>query len=335
MRAILPWCAAKLAAEFPREMTLIEKAATLSHFRQRLAGVDQRMARDPHAQFSQIPLRREMKAALELSFEGADGHMRQPRQVDVGDRRPMIIAHVRQDRAEFVSRNHLRVCVAESPRNPGGSDDRSILSEQGDLVGHLPAGGAIMPAKWLDAIHDSIARQDVVVIQLILVGQNRGANVMVRLPENVVDSVAVLRGRAMSGSHHDDRAVHPEKATFPVLCPGEYIVDVVEQFGELKEFRVGDRRLHCTGLVKSFRYGQQASKLPPTALCRLYWLRFEVLMPWLWSLRVCSTLSGKLVTGFGFEFDAAEAVACVSRVSDPCALRGTQIALYLLRIQPP
>ena len=97
MCAKIPGRATILTAEFAREVTLIDKAAAERHLRQGLIRVDQCTAGYAQTKLPQVFLRRKVETALEFAFERPDGHVRQTRQLRIGDRQLIVVAQVCQD----------------------------------------------------------------------------------------------------------------------------------------------------------------------------------------------------------------------------------------------
>ena len=82
-----------------------------------------------------------------------------------------LVAHVSQHRSEFGAVRSALVERIQSPGDSRGADDRSIAAQERDLVRDVPDRLTIRLADHLDAIHDSIPGQHVLIVQAKLIGQ--------------------------------------------------------------------------------------------------------------------------------------------------------------------
>ncbi len=94
--AIIARCASELPPEFAREVALIRKAAFQGDFGQRFIRVHQGATRNAQPKLSQKFLRGEMEGGTELPFERAERHVRNGREVPIGDLVMEMGAHVGQ-----------------------------------------------------------------------------------------------------------------------------------------------------------------------------------------------------------------------------------------------
>ena len=93
-------CPAELPAEFPRKVALIGKTAFQGDFGQCFVRGHQGATRDAKAKLAEKLLRREMKGGTELSFERSERHVRNRRELLIGDFVVEMRAHVGQRRPE-------------------------------------------------------------------------------------------------------------------------------------------------------------------------------------------------------------------------------------------
>ena len=94
--AIIARCASELPPEFAREVALIGKAAFQGDFGQRFIRVHQGATRNAQPKLSQKFLRGEMEGGTELPFERAERHVRNGRELPIGDLVMEMGAHVGQ-----------------------------------------------------------------------------------------------------------------------------------------------------------------------------------------------------------------------------------------------
>ena len=100
MIAIVTRRASELPSEFAREVALIREAAVQGDFGQRFIRVHQRATRKAQSNPSQKSLRSEMEGGTELPFERAERHVRNGREVPIGDLVIEVGAHVSERRPE-------------------------------------------------------------------------------------------------------------------------------------------------------------------------------------------------------------------------------------------
>src|SRR6185503_8900295 len=140
--AVFAGCASKLTPELAREVALIREAAAQRDPGQRFVRVNQRAAGYPQAELPQIPLRREMKARVELTLEGAQRHLRGGGELLVADRALVVIAHVFQRRPEALGGSRMRGRPVQDAGDSCGPDDLSFGVKDRHFVGHMPTGSS-------------------------------------------------------------------------------------------------------------------------------------------------------------------------------------------------
>src|SRR4030095_9793192 len=100
MFAIFARCASELPAEFTGKVALIRETAFQGDFGQRFIRVHQGATRKAQPKLSEESLRGGMEGGTELTFERAERHVRNGREVPIGDVVMEIGAHVSQRRPE-------------------------------------------------------------------------------------------------------------------------------------------------------------------------------------------------------------------------------------------
>ena len=121
--AVVPWCPSEVPPEFPRKVALIRKAAFQGDFGHRFIRVHQGATRVAEAQLSEKVLRREMKGGTELPFERAERHVRNGREVPIGDLVMEMSTHMGQRGPEAGGSGFEAGGGSGGPGNPGRADD--------------------------------------------------------------------------------------------------------------------------------------------------------------------------------------------------------------------
>ena len=129
---------AELPPEFARKVALIRKAAFQGDFGQRFIRVHQSATRNAQPKFSQESLRGEMEGGAELPFERAERHVRNGREVPIGDLVMEMGAHVSQRRPEAGGGGFEAARGSGGASNPGRANDGAFRIDDGNLVGDVP-----------------------------------------------------------------------------------------------------------------------------------------------------------------------------------------------------
>ena len=173
MLAIIARCAAELPPEFARKVALIREAAFQGDFGQGFIGVHQGATRQAHPKLSQESLRGEMERGTELPFERAEGHIRNGREVPIGDLVLEMGAHVGQRWSEAGGGSVEAARGSGGASNPGRAHDCAFRIDDGDLVGNVPDRRVLRLSDSFEAIDNAVAGQNLFIIMAELIGQER------------------------------------------------------------------------------------------------------------------------------------------------------------------
>src|SRR5213592_2530390 len=136
--AIFARCASELPPEFAGKVALVRKAAFQGDFGQRFIRVHKGPTRNAQPKLSQESLRGEMERGTELPFERAERHVRNGREVPIGDLVMEMGAHVSQRRPEAGGSRFEAARGSGRSSNPGRANDGAFRIDDGDLVGNVP-----------------------------------------------------------------------------------------------------------------------------------------------------------------------------------------------------
>jgi hypothetical protein len=136
--AIIARCASELPPELAREMALIRKATFQGDFGQRFICVHQGAARNSQPNLSQKFLRGEMEGCSELPFERAKRHVRNRRELPIGDLVMEMGAHVGQRGPEAGAGCLEAARGSGGPSNPRRANDCALRIDDGDFVVRVP-----------------------------------------------------------------------------------------------------------------------------------------------------------------------------------------------------
>ena len=166
-------CASELPPEFAGKVALIREAAFQGDFGQRFIRVHQGATRKAQPKLSQESLRGEMESGTELPFERAERHVRNGREVPIGDLVMEMGAHVSQRRPEAGGSGFEAARGSGGASNAGRANDGAFRIDEGDLVGNVPDRRTLGLSDSFEPIDNAVAGQNLFIILSELIGQER------------------------------------------------------------------------------------------------------------------------------------------------------------------
>ena len=110
----------------------------------------------------------------------------------------------------------------------------AVGAEQGDLVGDVPHGQSIGLADELDAIHDPLAGEHILVVEAKLFGEEGRREIVVGLADQLVRFRARDTLPAIHGVVDEKGPVDPAIAALAILDPDQGVVQAVEKRRQLQ-----------------------------------------------------------------------------------------------------
>ena len=114
-----------------------------------------------------------MEGGTELPFERAERHVRNGREVPIGDLVMEMGAHVSQRRPEAGGGCFEAARGSGGASNPGRANDCAFRIDDGDLVGNVPDRRTLRLSDPFEPIDNAVAGQNLFIIVSELIGQER------------------------------------------------------------------------------------------------------------------------------------------------------------------
>src|SRR4051812_35708014 len=171
--AVFARCAPELPPEFARKVALICEAAIRGDFGQRFIREHQGATRKAQPKLAQKSLRGEMEGGTELPFERAERHVRNGREVPIGDLVMKFRAHMSQCRPEARGGCFETARGSGGASNPGRPNDCAFRIDDRDLVGNVPDRRALRFSDSFEPTDNAVTGQNLFIIVSELIGQER------------------------------------------------------------------------------------------------------------------------------------------------------------------
>ena len=174
-----------------------------------------------------------MEGGAELPFERAERHVRNGREVPIGDLVMEMGAHVGQHRPE-AGGSFEAARGPGGPGKPGGAYDCALGIDDGDLVGDAPDRRALRLSESFEPIDNAMAGENLFVIVSELIGQERRGQVIVSLAQNTLDRHKLVPARVIERVLNEEGSIDPEIPALPILHPRQHVGKKIQQFGEMR-----------------------------------------------------------------------------------------------------
>ena len=226
--------ASELPPEFPRKVALIREAAFQGDLGQRLIRVHQSAACKAQPDLSQESLRGEMEGGMELSFERAERHVRNGRELPIGDLVMEMGAHVSQRRPEAGAGVFEAARGSGGPSNPGRANDCAFRIDDGNLVGNVPDRRTLRLSDSFEPIDNAVAGQNLFIIVPELIGQERRGEIIVSPALNILESGKLLSARVIERVLNEKGSIDPQITPLPILHPRQDVGKKIQELGEMR-----------------------------------------------------------------------------------------------------
>jgi hypothetical protein len=183
-----------------------------------------------------------MEGGTELPFERAERHVRNGREVPIGDLVMEMGAHVSQRRPEAGSAGFEGARGSGGASDPGSANDGAFRIDDGDFVGNVPDRRTLRLSDSFEAIDDAVARQNLFIIVSELVGQERRGQIVVSHALNMLDSRQVLSARVIERVLNEEGSIDPKITALAIFHPRQHVGKKIQEFGEMRGDLAGGHR---------------------------------------------------------------------------------------------